>query len=110
MFEYEFFPLPNRIPIPTPNMMRKMVSMGFSFRDDGHKYLLYKLPHKWKLVDKTTNNNIPEFYFLDSMNKPIIEIKGIWHSSVHKLYIRIVNSYNNLTIEQIIRIYDHYRI
>lgn len=79
----QIFPLPERIPKPDIILANQMINWGFKLRDDGKEYIEYDMPNGWKLVDKSSMYDIPDFYFVDQNKMAKIRIHGIWRGDYY---------------------------
>lgn len=85
-------PLPERIPMPNANLLKKMNEFGFIINNDGQHYVRYSVPGGWSLKNHSWREDLPDYYFVDRNNMARISITGSWKETYdNQLSIHIID-------------------
>lgn len=90
MGNYQPLPLPGRIPVPNPNLHKKMEELGFIINEDDKYYVTYTIPKGWELCDHTCRKDQIKYYFIDDKSMARIRITGAWWDFGHNLKMDII--------------------
>jgi len=72
-------PLPEKIPYPSEEIKNSLKNDGIVLLDEkSKKYVHYSLPNGWKMVDDSSKQQFPRFYFIDENEMTQYKIFGTW--------------------------------
>lgn len=85
-------PLPEKIPVPSKQDKQSMLDKGFTFgeieKTQYGDFVTYSMPEKWKFVNNSWREDLPNWEFVAPDNKVYFSVNGSWKGTYdNELYL-----------------------